>query len=309
MVENKAENNKESKVVRYLTGKDLLALPEIEWLWPGYIPIGHITLVVGQPGSGKSAFAQDLTHRLEQVRGWPCGSPNIIYSKTLWLDAEGAKTILAQRIRGWKMNPEGIIIPYQKDIYADFMIANPNSIEDVELILIAEQIRMVVIDSLSGIHRLDEKDSKDMKALLNTLHNLASNHQCAVVLIHHLNKGEANPIDGKITLDRVRGSTQIGASVRSVLAIDEGRFDSGIISKDKAKRIYQIKNNLGEQQEDPLHFEITGERVEYFGKLPAPLKKLCALSGKKPGVVIQLARCILLLRKSKHESAVKRGRR
>ncbi|HEY4232875.1 MAG TPA: AAA family ATPase, partial [Lacipirellulaceae bacterium] len=38
---------------------DVSAQP-VQWLWPGRIPIGKVTLLVGDPGLGKSLIALDV---------------------------------------------------------------------------------------------------------------------------------------------------------------------------------------------------------------------------------------------------------
>jgi len=47
------------------------AADQAEWLWPCYIPRGEVTLVVGQPGVGKSYFMADLAARTTSGAGWP----------------------------------------------------------------------------------------------------------------------------------------------------------------------------------------------------------------------------------------------
>jgi hypothetical protein len=46
----------------------------VSWLWPGRIPIGSITLLVGDPGLGKSLIALDLAARLTRGATWPDAS-------------------------------------------------------------------------------------------------------------------------------------------------------------------------------------------------------------------------------------------
>jgi hypothetical protein len=45
-------------------------LPEA-WLWPNRIPIGHLTLLAGDSGSGKSLLALDLAARVSRGAPWP----------------------------------------------------------------------------------------------------------------------------------------------------------------------------------------------------------------------------------------------
>ena len=49
--------------------------PEVlAWLWPDYIPQGLLTLVAGDPGSGKSTVVADLVGRYTSGRPFPDGA-------------------------------------------------------------------------------------------------------------------------------------------------------------------------------------------------------------------------------------------
>src|SRR5487761_1268033 len=54
-----------------LTPADEVPDPLVEWLWPGVIPVGHVTLVAGEPTSGKSFWMTDLAARVSFARPWP----------------------------------------------------------------------------------------------------------------------------------------------------------------------------------------------------------------------------------------------
>jgi hypothetical protein len=43
----------------------------VRWLWPGRIPIGKVTLLVGDPGLGKSLVALDVAARVSRGAAWP----------------------------------------------------------------------------------------------------------------------------------------------------------------------------------------------------------------------------------------------
>src|SRR5436305_776759 len=47
---------------------DIIARP-VDWLWPGRVPRGMLTLLDGDPGLGKSSIVVDLAARV--TRGWP----------------------------------------------------------------------------------------------------------------------------------------------------------------------------------------------------------------------------------------------
>src|SRR5689334_15283559 len=44
---------------------------QTEWLWPGRVPVGRLTLVVGERGLGKGALVADLVARVSRGNPWP----------------------------------------------------------------------------------------------------------------------------------------------------------------------------------------------------------------------------------------------
>jgi hypothetical protein len=43
----------------------------VEWLWPGYIPLGKLTLIEGESAAGKSFVAADIAARVSRGQPWP----------------------------------------------------------------------------------------------------------------------------------------------------------------------------------------------------------------------------------------------
>jgi len=41
-----------------------VAAEPLHWLWPSRIPLGKLTLLIGDPGTGKSLLAADLAARV-----------------------------------------------------------------------------------------------------------------------------------------------------------------------------------------------------------------------------------------------------
>lgn len=74
-----------------------------------------------------------------------------------------------------------------------------------------------------------------------------------------LNKKDQLNTSKRIDLDRIRGSTAIPASARSVLALDKpDKNDLGL------HRLYQIKNNLGPVMEEDLFFRISDDGLHFI---------------------------------------------
>jgi putative DNA primase/helicase len=56
-----------------VTWCDTVELREVEWLWPGRIPLGKLTLLVGEAGKGKSLLTLDMAARISTGTAWPDG--------------------------------------------------------------------------------------------------------------------------------------------------------------------------------------------------------------------------------------------
>jgi hypothetical protein len=48
-----------------------LAPQKVRWLWPDRIPLGRITLLVSDPGLGKSLLTLDIAARVSTGAPWP----------------------------------------------------------------------------------------------------------------------------------------------------------------------------------------------------------------------------------------------
>src|SRR5262252_10030895 len=59
----------------------------VTWLWPGRIPKGKLTLIVGDPGVGKSTVTADIAARTSRGTSWPDGT-GCDDGPVLWLSAE-----------------------------------------------------------------------------------------------------------------------------------------------------------------------------------------------------------------------------
>ncbi len=61
----------------HLTIRSLASIPPkpLDWLWTSRIPRGKITLLAGDPGTGKTALTLDLAARLSNALPMPHDPP------------------------------------------------------------------------------------------------------------------------------------------------------------------------------------------------------------------------------------------
>ena len=252
-----------------VTLADLAAiLPRTEWVWAGYVPKGYVSLVAGAAGSGKSALVLWLAKSVTTVAPWPDGSPNTTPTgKVVWCDTEATQAILLERAQAWGIPLENIIIPAldPERPLEDVLLDDPKGWEALEREVKTHRPPLVVIDSLRGSHRSEEKDAP-MQALMSKLANLARDHQAAVIVVHHLRKRNELERADVVEPDRVRGSGVIVAMSRLVLAVDRPNGDDL-----EHQRLSIIKNNLGKFAPS-LGFRISDAGLA-FGDAPEPPHK------------------------------------
>ncbi|MBF6620643.1 MAG: AAA family ATPase [Patulibacter sp.] len=201
------------------------------WLWDERIPRGALTMLVGDPGLGKS----QLTARLAQV-----------------VTAEGGTVLLASA----EDSPSYTIVPRLQAAGAVLSRVHHVAITDEhgtegdirlpdDLQGLRDQIEaiggvdLLVVDPvmahLGG--KIDSYKDSDVRTALGPLAQLADDFDCAVVAVAHLNKGA-----GTNATYRVGGSIGFTAAARSVLLL--ARDPDG--DERGPKRILaNTKNNLG----------------------------------------------------------------
>ena len=236
-------------------------LGEQRWLWPGYIPLGHVTLCVGPPEVGKTFLAQAAALVVAgHEQSFPDGTGLDGETGTvLWMDYEGQLGTLASRIAEAGQSMDRIISIDPRRGNEPALLTNPQ--ECVGLIRSAvdqyPDLRLVVIDSLSaGSPGVGENSSK-IAVSLNALSRLASELGIAVMVLHHATKSAWKP-DGtcEVTAAAVRGSGAIMAAVRSCIAIDKP-------TPSDIRRVHLIKASLvaGETRPEDFGFYLQGGRV------------------------------------------------
>ncbi|HNB50468.1 MAG TPA: AAA family ATPase [Anaerolineales bacterium] len=229
-------------------------LAPLEWLWPGWLPRGMLTLFGAAPGAGKSFAALDLSWRITTNQGFPDGSPipnpevNIVY-----VDGEAVPQILNDRALAYGIDRKklflllpdpGEAIDFGQEKYRDRLL-------DMVATLKPE---LVIIDSLSSIHSKGQNNIEDVRELLGFLAQLAEAHRTGMLLIHHIRK----PGNGQnmqmfdLTMSDLSGSSYIVAMARVVWGLHV--IQTGAAPNPNGPRLLKVlKTNLG-PYERPLSF-------------------------------------------------------
>jgi hypothetical protein len=240
-----------------------LLIAGVKYLVREWVPFGMVTMLVGEPGAGKSAFALcalvgPIITRLEWFNGMigPAEAGDV-----LWCDTEGTAAITVQRIKNWGLPAERIKVPFPDDPLLSVNLACDEHLARIEAVIGKHQIKLVVIDSLRGAHDGDENNSR-VAAVLQQLAKIAERTQAAIVVIHHTRKLAP---DEDITANASRGSNALVGMVRTQLGIDRPDPRSAF------NRLRMLKENLGLKPK-PVGFRIGDTGLE-FGEAPQRPKK------------------------------------
>lgn len=219
-----------------------------EWLWKGWLPRGHVTLLVGAPGDGKSALSLAVGDRLLKAQAWPDGQENTGASSIMWIDTEGTQAVLVERAITADSPMNRIMLP-TADPLTDFALDDDDAWFDLRRGIAATTCGLLVVDTLRGVHSGEENSSQETGRLMKGLQIIARDNKIGCLVVHHTRKlHEESGEDSRLTLDRVRGSNAIVANARVVWGIEPTRADG-------VKRLIVLKSNLGSRP-DPLGFRM-----------------------------------------------------
>lgn len=245
----------------------------VKWLWADWLPAELLIEVVGESGGGKSALVERLSGCFLLGWMWPDGTPFTgERGKVLWCEAEAAQAINLDRAIAWGLPIENILSPFANPL-DDVDLFDPKHLAAIEATARRDDVRLIVVDSLSGASGGREK-GEDMMPIVKWLAELARNLKKPVVLLHHLRKRGPNDSGDVVTLDRVRGATQIVQPARVVWAVDAP--DGTHLER---KRLSVIKSNLGKFPK-PIGMQIDDGGV-IFGEAPQAPKTMTKLDQAK----------------------------
>jgi hypothetical protein len=212
----------------------------VRWLWRDRVPRGKLTLLVGDPGLGKSALALDLAARVTTGADWPAGEGIAEPGTVVILSAEDSLSdTIRPRLDAASADVSRIhalTAVRRGDDEQHFTLAW--DVPALESAIATTSAAMVVIDPLSAYFGIDRDSYKDteVRSLLAPVVALAERTSVAVIAVVHLNKRS----DVK-ALYRVLGSVGFVAAVRGVLAVvpdpdDPDRRLLGVLKSNLARK-------------------------------------------------------------------------
>ena len=181
--------------------------PRVPWIVEGFAAVGAVTVLVGDPGIGKSYVA------LSMASNASCGVPvlgmNTTISEVAYLDAENGAGEMHRRIvsLGLRSNAKVAIASNGFDLRSQMY--------EVEDAVAPATVRLLILDSFRSLFpNVDENDSASVSDALVPIQHLAREYGVAVILLHHRSKHGG-----------LRGSTAFQSTAEIVVHLAKERDD------------------------------------------------------------------------------------
>lgn len=213
----------------------------IDWLWPGRIPHRKFTLLVGDPGLGKSLLSLYLCGCVTRRRPFTDGAACTQFGSVIVLSCEDdAADTLRPRLEAAKANLrlchilEAVRVTGKGGRIIEKAFDLRHDLEALEAALIEHPtVRLIVIDPLSAyLGGIDSHKNSEVRSLLSPLAALAARFNVTIIGITHLSKANRSAIY------RALDSIGFVAAARSVWAVAADPADA------ERRLLIPVKQNL-----------------------------------------------------------------
>lgn len=185
---------------------------EVKWLWYPYIPYGKITIIEGDPGEGKTTLVLKLAAALSRGLPLPCDDDkeyepiHIIYQTA----EDGIEDTIKPRLE--KAGADCSMIRVIDETDKELSMTD----DRLEQAIIETKARLIILDPIQAYigATVDMHRANEIRPVLKHLGIIAEKHNCAIILIGHMNKAS-----GSKSTYRGLGSIDIQATARSVLLV------------------------------------------------------------------------------------------
>jgi len=239
------------------------------WLWYERIPLGKISLLVGNPGIGKSVLSMYIAAQVSRGAEWPdqpCIREGTFDEEIGDYVGDGVIILTTEddlndtvrvRLEAADANLSNIYTLTVKKTYKGEESEEPiyNLIDSLDLLEQAIKdkgnIALVILDPITGyMGTLNSNSNTEVRSFLNMLKILAEKYEVAVLGISHLNKN--SELEAAY---RILGSIGFNAGARSVWMVISNPAD------EDSRLLLPVKGNVGKNPKG-LEFKLVSTEVD-----------------------------------------------
>ncbi|MHA7213787.1 AAA family ATPase [Burkholderia pseudomallei] len=203
-----------------VSAASLSPLP-VKWLWNGYLARGKVSLLAGEPGTGKTTLAMSMAAIVSRAGEWPDGTVAESGNVLIWSGEDDPQDTLAPRLMsaGADLNRihfvtatrvEGKVRPFDP---AQDMSVLKETCEKIG------NVRLIILDPIVSAVSGDSHKNTETRRALQPVVELAMSIGAALLGITHFNKGKqgTNPalwLNGSAAFTAVARVVMIAAKVK-----------------------------------------------------------------------------------------------
>lgn len=238
-------NDDDSSVFDTLTISEIEALPPPAWLVHELISEDGLSILYGDPGTGKSFVALDMALRLAMGMEWHGRAAKSV--GVLYIAGEGARGI-GKRVKGWRLKHgikeyevEGIpfaLLPVPVQLLDENDRAKLIRTIDAVKKRLSFDVGLTVVDTVSrSISGVDENSQDTMSAFVKACDDIKHHTGGALLGIHH---------SGKDKERGMRGSSVLLGACDAALKLE------------KSERIItlSVEKQKDAEEQPPLYFDL-----------------------------------------------------
>ena len=222
----------------------------VEWIIPGWLAAGNLTLLAGQAGMGKTTLALGLAAAVSRGGNWGSGLPVESGEVVLWCGEDDLEHTIAPNLIASKADLNRIHFPaavktasgpreFDPETDMPAIAARMEQLDNPKLLVIDPVLSLV-----SSVK--DNYKATEIRKALQPVQELATERGIAVVGLTHFLKRHNS--QGSDVQDQVIGSQAWVAVARMVWAV--GKTDAG-------RALFRVKSNLG-TTEGGFTYQING---------------------------------------------------
>jgi putative DNA primase/helicase len=213
----------------------------LKWLWPGRIPLGKLTLIVGDPGLGKSLVITDVAARVSRGVSFPDGEACELGAAIMASAEDDPADTIRPRLDNAGADVarvhalEGMRVTLSDNSTAERTFDLETGIAVLEdAIARIHGVRLITVDPISAyLGHVNCHINAEVRGLLSPLAALAAKYMVAVVGVTHLRKSSGTAVH------RAIDSIAFTAAARAVWAVASDPSDLD------RRLLLQVKQNLG----------------------------------------------------------------
>lgn len=222
------ERVKEKWIVHKAENLESLDIPESEFVIDRLIPKAGITVIAGNPSSGKSWITLEIAKIIGSGYSFLGEFSAKEKTKVLYIDEENNISEIKRR---WcKLESQDINLKAIADIdfmsLAGFKIDSEAHRKELEDKINFQDYKVIIFDSLVDLHSKNENSSQEMQALIDLFRGFCRKG-ITMVLIHHQRK--ENFLSSREGGQMLRGSSALQGGIDSLVCVNNTKKTDNLL--------------------------------------------------------------------------------